>query len=113
MLSQLSLNFKSETFIKTNGRRVVSVDFELESRKIEPVVCEIDDRAHEFFANAFALPVLVYRDSNCSGVFAARLIWKRNHTHHSDYAAFDDPHEVIDAIGVLRQSPPPLSTRRT
>src|SRR6185295_15513617 len=112
MLSQPSFNFKSETFVKTNRCFVVCIDFELESRKVEPVVCEIDDRAHELFAEAFALPVLVNGNSNRSSVSTARTVWKRSNTNHSDDAAFDDSDEVVDAINVFRQSPSPVLTRR-
>src|SRR6185503_428644 len=112
MLSQPSFNFESETFIKTNRCFVVCIDFELESGEVEPVVCEIDDRAHELFANAFALPVLMHGDSNHSGVFPAWAVWKRRDMSQSDDAAFNECYEVVNAIGVFRQSPSPVLTRR-
>src|SRR6185369_8256915 len=98
MLSQSAFEFESETFIKTNCCFIVGIDFELKSGKIEPVVCQIDERAHELFANAFALPVLMHGDPNLSGVFPARP-WKRSDMSQSDDAVFDDRYEVVNAIG--------------
>jgi len=110
-LAQPSFNFKTETFIQTDRCFVVCVDFELESRKVKPVVCEINERAHEFFAYAFALPVPMHGNPNCAGVFPAWPVWNSD-TNHSADAVFNDPDEVVNAFSVFRQSFSPVFTRR-
>ena len=110
MLSQSSFDFKSETFVKTNRCLIVCVDFELESREVQSVVCQIYDRTHELFANAFTLPVGMYADPNRSSMSTAWPVWNSD-TNHSDDLAVDDTYEVVNAISVFRESLSPVLAR--
>src|SRR5438552_7833065 len=56
-----ALDLESELAVQRDGALVVDIDRELEPDHVEPVVGELDDRAHEGRAHTLALPVGFHR----------------------------------------------------
>jgi len=112
MLPLRSFNLKPETFVEMNGSPIVSIDFELQPREIEPVISEVDNHAHQLLAESFALPIRVYADADCAYMLATWSIWKSSEIDHADNAIVDDGNEPVNAVSVFRDSLSPVLARR-
>src|SRR6185312_6898503 len=103
---------KAKPLVKMNGSIVVSVDFELKSREVQPVICKIQTRAYECCSYAFALPIVVNADSQSSRVPTTWLVGEGFQSHHSHDSVVNDCNQDVRIIRNFCKSFPPNLTRR-
>src|SRR5262245_37165586 len=108
MLSHGSFEFESETFVKTNRCFIVGIDLEFEACEVQPVICEVEDRAHQDRSHTFALPFLVYANPDRACVFATWTIGERVDVNHANHTFVDYCHQVMRTLRVLSYPASPV-----
>src|SRR6185312_9134628 len=90
-----ALDDEAELLVELYRGLIVGEDSELEPRKIEPVVGNLDQRLHERGADAFRLPLVVHREADMRGVAAPGRFREQIKPAHGDELAFDARDERI------------------
>src|SRR5215218_9519565 len=68
-----SLYLEPEFLVEGYGGRIVRVYAEVQPRKIQPVVCEVEASLHQRGADAPSLPTIPYSYAEVSGVSSPRV----------------------------------------
>src|ERR671924_1135058 len=99
-----ALDDEAELLVKLYRRLVVGEDGELEPRKVEPVVGDVDERLHERGADAFRLPLVVHGEADVPGVAAPRPFREEFKPGHGDDLAFDARDQRIPLVTATLES---------